>query len=169
LLCHGVPDRQIIEGGPPESIVNAFKEFFESKIAATKLACERARVELGWPPRMHTGYLKAVWLEIFSARFPRDFRPKPTPGTPLDRRSPPRTSIDTKNQPLRPAPRPNEVERKIQCFCSPPFGLRAGLQGSFFVQIDVRGRLQRTRGVPGVGFGRKFRGNRAKNLQPDCL
>ena len=50
LLCHGVPDRDVIEGGPPETIVKAFVDFFESKIAATKLACARARAELGWPP-----------------------------------------------------------------------------------------------------------------------
>ena len=47
LLCHGVPDRDVIEGGPPETIVKAFVEFFDSKIAATKLAGARTRAELG--------------------------------------------------------------------------------------------------------------------------
>ena len=51
LLGHGVPDRNVIEGGPPETIVKAVVEFFESKIVATKLACARTRAEFGWPPR----------------------------------------------------------------------------------------------------------------------
>jgi len=51
LLCHGIPDRDVIEGGPPESITKAFQDFFEAKIAATKLTCARTRLELGWPPR----------------------------------------------------------------------------------------------------------------------
>jgi len=46
----------------------------------------------------------------FLARFSLDFRPKSTPGTPLDRRDPPRTSICTKNQPRRPILRPNGGE-----------------------------------------------------------
>ena len=51
LLSHGLPDRDIIEGGPPENITNAFEELFSQKIAATKRACARARAELGWPAR----------------------------------------------------------------------------------------------------------------------
>ena len=51
LLSHGLPDRDVIESGPPEAIAGAFKELFEEKIAATKLACLKARQELGWPPR----------------------------------------------------------------------------------------------------------------------
>ena len=46
-----MPDRDVIESGPPEAIAGAFKELFEEKIAATKLACPKARQELGWPPR----------------------------------------------------------------------------------------------------------------------
>ena len=51
LLSHGLPDRDIIEGGPPENITNAFEELFSQKIAATKRACARARTEMGWPAR----------------------------------------------------------------------------------------------------------------------
>ena len=51
LLSHGLPEREIIEGGPPEDIVNAFKELFTDKIASTKIACAEARKEMGWPAR----------------------------------------------------------------------------------------------------------------------
>ena len=51
LLSHGLPDRDIIEGGPPEKITNVFEELFSQKIAATKRACGRARAEMGWPAR----------------------------------------------------------------------------------------------------------------------
>ena len=51
LLSFGEPDRDIIEGGPPEEIVAAFKEFFEEKIPATKKAAARARKAMGWPTR----------------------------------------------------------------------------------------------------------------------
>ena len=51
LLSHGMPDRSIIESGPPESITDAFEELFTEKIAATKLACAQARAEMGWPAR----------------------------------------------------------------------------------------------------------------------
>ena len=43
LLSHGLPDRDIIEGGPPESITNATEELSSEKMAATKQACARAR------------------------------------------------------------------------------------------------------------------------------
>ena len=46
-----MPDRSIIESGPPESIADAFKELFTEQIAATKLACAAARAEMGWPAR----------------------------------------------------------------------------------------------------------------------
>lgn len=48
LLSHGLPDRDIIEGGPPTDIANAFEELFSQKIAATKQVCARARAEMGW-------------------------------------------------------------------------------------------------------------------------
>ena len=51
LLSHGLPDRSIIEGGPPESITEAFNELFTEKILATKVACVQARAEMGWPAR----------------------------------------------------------------------------------------------------------------------
>ena len=51
LLSHGLPDRSIIEGGPPESITDAFEEIFIEKIAKTKLACAQARADMGWPAR----------------------------------------------------------------------------------------------------------------------
>ena len=51
LLSHGLPDRSIIEGGPPESITESFDELFTEKIAATKAASARARAEMGWPAR----------------------------------------------------------------------------------------------------------------------
>lgn len=51
LLSHGLPDRDIIEGGPPEDITSAFEEMFSHKIAATKRACARARADMGWPAR----------------------------------------------------------------------------------------------------------------------
>ena len=51
MLSHGLPDRKIIEGGPPESIAEAFNDLFKKKIASTKLACARARAEMGWPAR----------------------------------------------------------------------------------------------------------------------
>ena len=41
-------------------------------------------------------------METFGLVFSLDSRPKPTPGTPLDRRGPPRTSTSTKNQPRKP-------------------------------------------------------------------
>ena len=50
-LCHGSPDRDIIEGGPPENLSKAFEELFEAKVAATSAACTKARAELGWPRR----------------------------------------------------------------------------------------------------------------------
>ena len=50
-LCHGLPDRDIIEGGPPEALTTAFEEFFQAKIAATSAASAAARAELGWTRR----------------------------------------------------------------------------------------------------------------------
>ena len=50
-LCHGSPDRDIIEGGPPEALTNVCQELPEAKCAATGAACAKARAELGWPRR----------------------------------------------------------------------------------------------------------------------
>ena len=54
LLSHGLPDREIIEGGPPQQILDAFEELFGTKIAETKIACAKARSELKWPARRHS-------------------------------------------------------------------------------------------------------------------
>ena len=51
LLSHGLPDRSIIESGPPEDIAKEFDELFADKIARTKIACAKARQALGWPAR----------------------------------------------------------------------------------------------------------------------
>ena len=51
LLSHGLPDRAIIEGGPPEEIAKALTELFADKIASTKIACAKAREAMGWPAR----------------------------------------------------------------------------------------------------------------------
>ena len=51
LLSHGLPDRGVIEGGPPEQIAQAFDDLFAEKIATTKIACANARRALGWPVR----------------------------------------------------------------------------------------------------------------------
>ena len=51
LLSHGLPSRELIEGGPPEEISTALDELFVKKIAATKIACAKARKQLKWPAR----------------------------------------------------------------------------------------------------------------------
>ena len=51
LLSFGLPQRSVLEGGPPQALTDAFAELFEQKIADTKIACDRARERLGWPPR----------------------------------------------------------------------------------------------------------------------
>ena len=51
MLSHGLPEREIIESGPPEGITKAFDEFFKEKITATKRACVDARAAMGWPSR----------------------------------------------------------------------------------------------------------------------
>ena len=51
LLSHGLPERDVIESGPPEEISKAFQELFADKITKTKIACAKAREETGWPGR----------------------------------------------------------------------------------------------------------------------
>ena len=46
-----LPEREVIESGPPEEIAKAFQELFADKIAKTKIACAKAREEMGWPSR----------------------------------------------------------------------------------------------------------------------
>ena len=40
--------RELIEGGPPEELVQTFSTLFEDKIEATKAAAKAARQRLGW-------------------------------------------------------------------------------------------------------------------------
>ena len=54
LVSHGLPKREILEQGPPESISEAFQRLFGDKIQATKAATETARRKLEWPPRPQT-------------------------------------------------------------------------------------------------------------------
>ena len=49
LLSHGLPDRSIIESGPPQAFAKAFDELFTENLAATKIACAEARLAPGWP------------------------------------------------------------------------------------------------------------------------
>ena len=49
LLLHGMPERAILEGGPPASLQSAMDTLFSPKVAKTKAACAAARRELGWP------------------------------------------------------------------------------------------------------------------------
>ena len=51
LLSHGLPDRAVLEGGPPASISDAFQGLFAEKIRQTNLACQAARRRLKWPQR----------------------------------------------------------------------------------------------------------------------
>ena len=51
LLSLGLPDRAVIEGGPPASIRDAFQRLFAEKIEQTNLACQAARRKLKWPQR----------------------------------------------------------------------------------------------------------------------
>ena len=51
LLSLGLPDRKVIEGGPPASIRDAFQRLFAEKIEQTNLACQAARRKLKWPQR----------------------------------------------------------------------------------------------------------------------
>ena len=84
------------------------------------------------------GYLKAVWLKTVGPVL-RGFRPEIDPGTPLDRRGLPGTSICTKNQPRRLILRPFRGTQKLppDCLQVPRsvFGIAAaqGAQGSWMV------------------------------------
>ena len=51
LLSHGLPDRAVLEGGPPASISDAFQRLFAEKILETNLACQAARRKLNWPQK----------------------------------------------------------------------------------------------------------------------
>ena len=49
LLCHKLPDRGILEGGPPEALQEALNVLFSQKVDKTHRAAKDARKELGWP------------------------------------------------------------------------------------------------------------------------
>ena len=51
LLSHGLPSRKVIENWPPEEICKALHDLFADKIAATKIACAKARADMNWPAR----------------------------------------------------------------------------------------------------------------------
>ena len=51
ILSHGLPDRAVLESGPPASISDAFQRLFAEKIQETNLACQAARRKLNWPQR----------------------------------------------------------------------------------------------------------------------
>jgi len=51
LLSHGMPLRKVIGDGPPEEIAKALHDLFADKIAATKIACAKARADMHWPAR----------------------------------------------------------------------------------------------------------------------
>ena len=51
LLLHGLPDRSILEGGPPEMLQTAIDQLFQGKISHTLAECEAARKNLKWPSR----------------------------------------------------------------------------------------------------------------------
>ena len=54
LLSHGLPDREIIEEGPPKDILTAYNQLFMAKITKTKIVCVATRKKLGWPARMNS-------------------------------------------------------------------------------------------------------------------
>ena len=49
LLSHGLPSRDIIEGGPPTEILDALTNVFGDKISETRISFAKAREQLGWP------------------------------------------------------------------------------------------------------------------------
>ena len=51
LLSHGLPSREVIEGGPPEDLLAELDNLFKEKIQKTKVACAKARADLAWPAR----------------------------------------------------------------------------------------------------------------------
>ena len=52
MISHGMPDRNVIEGGPPQRIQDELDRLFKDKIAATEKAAALARKQLKWPPRL---------------------------------------------------------------------------------------------------------------------
>ena len=48
LYLHGVPDRKVIEGGPPKAGAAALESLFGDNIERTQITCKEARKILGW-------------------------------------------------------------------------------------------------------------------------
>ena len=94
----------------------------------------RERAVLDCPPSSPSknlgGYLRAIWLEIFGPIFP-GFLAQADPGTPPDRRGPPRTSICTKNRPRKPILRQFRGAQRV-----PPDRLQ--IPGIGFLTLPIR-------------------------------
>ena len=101
----------------------------------------------------YVGYLKAVWLEILGPVL-LGFRPEIDPGTPLDRRGSPGTSICTKNQPRATGPSWNLG------LSGPFWPIR--IPRSFKRTPGFLGRLGRPEPQNDIFFGPVFRGFRPK-------
>ena len=52
LVSNGLPDRNILEAGPPEELLQTFDRLFGDKIKKSKEAAIEARRTLGWPSRI---------------------------------------------------------------------------------------------------------------------
>ena len=51
MLSHGLPSREVIEGGPPEAWLAELDTLFGDKTEKTKRELAKARAALGWPAR----------------------------------------------------------------------------------------------------------------------
>ena len=52
LLSFGMPERRILEGGPPQEILESLRELFGDKLSKAREQSEAARRELSWPARL---------------------------------------------------------------------------------------------------------------------
>mgnify|MGYP003327342346 CR=1 FL=1 len=48
LLSHGLPNREIFEGGPPEGILSRFSDMFKETEEATRVRAAEVMRNLGW-------------------------------------------------------------------------------------------------------------------------
>ena len=51
LLSFGLPDRHVLEGGPPQEFLDVLDNLFGQKILDPKVKPALARKALGWPAR----------------------------------------------------------------------------------------------------------------------
>ena len=51
LLSFGLPDRNVLEGGPPQELFDAVDNLLGQKILDSKVRAALARKALGWPAR----------------------------------------------------------------------------------------------------------------------